>query len=82
MQMGRRLLSEMNLQKKDISHQNFQAARQLIEENVETYFNTSVQDIQQALKNLYGTQEISRQQLSATFRRGDLIDQLQQIEIP
>ena len=82
MQMGRRLLSEMNLQKKDISHQNFQAARQLIEENVETYFNTSVQDIQQALKNLYGTQEISLQQLSATFRRGDLINQLQQIEIP
>jgi AIPR protein len=81
MQMGRRLLSKMNLQKKDISHQNFQAARQLIEENVETYFNTSVQDIQQALKNLYGAQEISLQQLSATFRRGDLIDQLQQIEI-
>lgn len=81
MQMGRRLLSKMNLQKKDISHQNFQAARQLIEKNVETYFNTSVQDIQQALKNLYGEQEISLQQLSATFRRGDLIDQLQQIEI-
>jgi AIPR protein len=81
MQMGRRLLSEMKLHKQDINHQNFQVARQLIEKNVETYFNNAVQDIQQALQNLYGVQEISLQQLSATFRRGDLIGQLQQIEI-
>ncbi len=81
MQMGRRLLSEMKLRKQDINHQNFQIARQLIEKNVDTYFNNAVQDIRQALENLYGVQEISLQQLSATFRRGDLIDQLQQIEI-
>ena len=81
MQMGRRLLGEMKLHKQDINHQNFQVARQLIEKNTETYFNNSVQDIQQALQNLYGVQEISLQQLSATFRRGDLIGQLQQIEI-
>jgi hypothetical protein len=29
-----------------------------------------------ALRNLYGTNPISMQQLSATFRRGDLIDRL------
>jgi AIPR protein len=81
MQMGRRLLSNMKLQRKDISHQNFQSARQLVEENGEDYFNTSVQDIKQALQELYGKQEISLQQLSATFRRGDLIDKLQQLEI-
>lgn len=81
MQMGRRLLNEMKLRTQDINHQNFQVARQLIEKNVDTYFNNSVQDIQQALQNLYGLQEISLQQLSATFRRGDLIGQLQQIEI-
>ena len=77
MQMGRRLLADMNVQMEDISHQNFQLAQQLIEQNSEAYFNASVQEIQQALQDLYGKQEISLQQLSATFRRGDLISRLQ-----
>ncbi len=81
MQMGHRLLNAMDIQVMDISHQNFQAAQQLIAQNGEAYFNASVQDIQQALQDLYGEQEISLQQLSATFRRGDLIDRLQQIKI-
>lgn len=81
MQMGRRLLSEMNLQIKDINHQDFKAARQLIEQKGEAYFDTSVQDIRRALQDLYGGQDISLQQLSATFRRGDLVGKLQQIEI-
>jgi AIPR protein len=77
MQMVQRLLADMNVQMKDISHQNFQLAQQLIDQNGEAYFNASVQDIQQALQDLYGEQEISLQQLSATFRRGDLISRLQ-----
>ena len=77
MQMGRRLLADMGIQIKDISHQNFQSAQQLIEQNGGTYFNDSLQNIQHALQNLYGVQEISLQQLSATFRRGDLISRLQ-----
>jgi hypothetical protein len=81
MQMGQRLLSEMKLQMKDINHQNFQDAHRLIERNGETYFNTAVQDVQRALQELYGEQEISLQQLSATFRRGDLIEKLQHIAI-
>jgi AIPR protein len=76
MQMGRRLLADLNIQMKDISHQNFQSAQHLIEQNSEAYFNASVRDIQRALQNLYGEQEISLQQLSATFRRGDLISRL------
>ncbi len=77
MQMERRLLADMNVQMQNISHQNFQLAQQLIDQSGEAYFNASVQDIQQALQNLYGEQEISLQQLSATFRRGDLISRLQ-----
>lgn len=78
MQMGHRLLNDMNIQiMNNISHQNFQTAQQLITQNGEAYFNASVQDIQQALQDLYGAQDISLQQLSATFRRGDLIDRLQ-----
>jgi AIPR protein len=76
MQMGRRLLADLNIQMKDISHQNFKSAQHLIESNSEIYFDASVQDIQQALQDLYGEQEISLQQLSATFRRGDLITNL------
>lgn len=81
MQMGKRLLADMGIQMIDISHRNFQDAQQLIEQNGEAYFNASVQDIQQALHALYGEQETSLQQLSATFRRGDLIGRLQQIEV-
>ena len=82
MQMGRRLLSDMNINVQEINHKNFETAQQLIQQNGEAYFNASVQDIQQALQELYGERETSLQQLSATFRRGDLIDKLQRIEIP
>lgn len=81
MQMGQRLLSDMNLQMNDVNHQNFHNAHQLIEKNGEAYFNASVQDVQKALQALYGAQDISLQQLSATFRRGDLIEKLQNIEV-
>ncbi|PPJ63887.1 AIPR family protein [Cuspidothrix issatschenkoi] len=81
MQMGKRLLKKMNLQMKEINYRNFEDANQLINQNGENYFNDSVRDVQQALQALYGSQEISLQQLSATFRRGDLIEKLQQIEI-
>ncbi len=81
MQMGRRLLSDMKLQRKDVSHQNFQVAHQMIGQKGEDYFNGSVSDIEAALRELYGAQEVSLQQLSATFRRGDLIDKLQNMEI-
>lgn len=77
MQMGQKLLADMKVQMKDISHQNFQSAQMLIDQNGESYFNASLQDIKQALQDLYGEQEISLQQLSATFRRGDLISRLQ-----
>ncbi len=81
MQMGQRLLNDMSIQMKDLSHQNFPDSQQLIERNGTAYFNASVQDIKQALQDLYGEQEISLQQLSATFRRGDLMDRLPLIEI-
>jgi hypothetical protein len=76
MQMGGKLLNDMNIRMIDVSHQNFASAQHLIEQNSKAYFNDSVQDIQQALQDLYGKQEISLQQLSATFRRGDLISGL------
>ncbi|MBD2279666.1 AIPR family protein [Aphanizomenon flos-aquae] len=81
MQMGKILLKKMNLQMEEINHRNFEDANQLINQNGENYFHDSVRDVQEALQALYGNQEISLQQLSATFRRGDLIEKLQQMEI-
>jgi AIPR protein len=81
MQMGKRLLADMSIPLTDLNHKNFPEAHNLIEEKGELYFNHSVEDIQRALQDLYGVQETSLQQLSATFRRGDLIGRLQQMTI-
>ncbi|NJN60739.1 MAG: AIPR family protein [Coleofasciculaceae cyanobacterium RL_1_1] len=76
MQMGQKLLADLKISMNEISHRNFQAAQRLIEEKSEIYFDLAVQDVQAALQSLYGDQAISFQQLSATFRRGDLISRL------
>ena len=81
MQMGRRLLKDLNLSLGKLDHGTFATARQLIKERGEDFFNSSVQDVDQALKALYGGQEVSLQQLSATFRRGDLIGRLKAIDV-
>jgi hypothetical protein len=79
MQMGKHLLKAMNISLADLNHRNFGQAKQLIETQAETYFTQAITDIQTALNGLYGEQDISLQQLSATFRRGDLISRLQAI---
>jgi hypothetical protein len=79
MQMGRRLLIDLGVELKDVDHRNFNKVKSLIEENGEKYFYESMKDISEALTSLYGTQEISMQQLSATFRRGDLIEKLNKV---
>jgi hypothetical protein len=76
MQMGKKLLDAMGkINLKDLNHRNFATAKQLIESHGETWLNESIAEVAVALKHLYGTDAdtISMQQLSATFRRGDLI---------
>jgi hypothetical protein len=81
MQMGTRLLRDMNKTIEQLTHPHFENAKQRIEKNGEAYLEASVEDIRKALNNLYNTQDISLQQLSATFRRGDLIETLQQVDL-
>lgn len=82
MQMGRRLISDLALADVcEISHLNFNDAAGLITDNGEKYYSESLGDIRQALSDLYGGQEVSLQQLSATFRRGDLIERLGRIDV-
>jgi hypothetical protein len=76
MRMGQRLLKDLNRNLEDVTHLCFSTAQQLIEERGGAYFSQSVGDIQAALKDLYGEKAVSTLQLSATFRRGDLIQKL------
>lgn len=79
MQMGKYLLEDLGCDVKGLTHQNFEKARGLLEDNSADYFSRAIDSIDTALKMLYGTNEISLQQLSATFRRGDLIEKLNQL---
>jgi len=81
MQMGRRLLKDLAIEVEALNHQRFDDAKRLIEEKGESYFSASVKDVDKALKQLYGQNEVSLQQLSATFRRGDLIEKLLNMDL-
>ena len=78
---GKQLLETMGLSDVTrLDHTNFAQAKTLVEENAETYFLRSIDQIKDALGQLYGTdweEKTSLQQLSATFRRVDLIDKLE-----
>ena len=76
MQMGKCLLNELGVDLAGLDHRNFAQAKALVETRGDAYFGAASRDIEVALRGLYGNQEISMQQLSATFRRGDLIDRL------
>ena len=80
MQMGKYLLHDVGCQVNSLTHQNFHQAIQLLEEKSDEYLKRSIVSIDAALKMLYGTGDISLQQLAATFRRGDLIEKLDQID--
>jgi hypothetical protein len=82
MQMGRRLLKDLGaITLTTLDHRNFDRAKSLVEERGEVYFDESTVDVETALEALYGNQAISVQQLSATFRRGDLIEKMKQIDV-
>jgi hypothetical protein len=79
MQMGRRLLAALGAPR-DVDHRVFERARAEIDANGEALFEAAAGDIDVALRRLYGERELSLQQLAATFRRGDLIDELLALE--
>lgn len=72
--MGGLLLKDLNVGLSGLTHQNFGQAQALIEAHGDDYFKQAVAAIESALSGLYGASDaVSLQQLSATFRRGDLI---------
>lgn len=76
MMMGKYLLEEMRIQLRELDHRTFEAARAKLDKNGDFYFDKSVDAVEAALSRLYGSQNVSLQRLSATFRRGDLIEEL------
>jgi hypothetical protein len=77
MQMGKYLLRDLKLQRvDDLNHQHFLRVQELIQNQGSEYFDRGVKDIEDAIHRLYSASALSLQQLSATFRRGDLISQL------
>jgi hypothetical protein len=86
MRMGRHLLEALGMPHdspkplritlEKLDHRNFAQAKALVEQQGERYFSDAIVDVDRALRTLYREQEISLQQLSATFRRGDLISRL------
>jgi hypothetical protein len=66
---------------KVLTHKHFEQARTAVEAHGERWFAESRADVGRALHEFYGEREISLQQLSATFRRGDLIGRLLAIDI-
>lgn len=81
MRMGQRLLHELGKTLEALNHQTFEAAKRLVDEKGEAYFRTCVSDVEMALNDLYGHSKISTLQLSATFRRGDLIQKLRDLPL-
>lgn len=76
MLMGRYLLEDLGCGLDELDHRRFESARRLVEEKGEDYFDRASQQLDAALVALYGNTEISLQRLSATFRRGDLLEKL------
>lgn len=76
MLMGKYLLDELGITLAQLNHLKFAEAKAKLDQKGEEYFTKAVGAIDAALKNLYGNQYVSLQQLSATFRRGDLISKL------
>jgi hypothetical protein len=76
MLMGRMLLADLGIALSELDHRRFDRARESIENHADVWFERALHQIDEALKRLYGGQEISAHRLAGTFRRGDLFDYL------
>ena len=76
MMMGIYLLADMAIDLEGLDHRNFAQAERLIETKGETYYQRALEQIGGALEPLFTFQPRTLQRLSATFRRGDLVETL------
>jgi len=76
MMMGIYLLEDMGINLSGLDHRNFIVAERLVEGKGEEYYQRALNAIGQALEPLFLGQPRTLQKLSATFRRGDLVEAL------
>jgi hypothetical protein len=74
MRMGVQLLKNLNIELNELNHNLFDRAKSLIDQNGQNYLKTAIQEVEDSLDRFYKEKtKISWQQLSATFRRTDLL---------
>lgn len=76
MLIGRNLLSDQVVAFQEVSHRNIKVLLDAFEAQQIYYHQQAITEIKKALSACYGERPISLQQLSATFRRGDLLEML------
>jgi hypothetical protein len=74
MLIGDALMKNKGIKLPEISHRNFSELSGYLQSQQTALYHQATVKVQEALKNLYGKRDISLQQLSATFRRGDLLE--------
>ncbi|MBF0108886.1 MAG: AIPR family protein [Magnetococcales bacterium] len=72
MEVGRMLLKRMKIGYSEVDHKNFDELRSIFEREKRKFHRDAVARTEKTLQGLYGDRQQSLQQLSATFRRGDL----------
>ena len=75
MLMGRYLLAKLGITLDQLNHAKFVDAIKQWELNDEQFHTKALADLQTAINAQYGNQPQSLQQMAATFRRGDLLQQ-------
>ncbi|MBF0230944.1 MAG: AIPR family protein, partial [Desulfamplus sp.] len=78
MVIGRTLLSDHKLSINNVNHRNYDELVKSLESSIELYHKRASDLIRSGLVKCYGERKISLQQLSATFRRGDLLEMLKE----
>jgi hypothetical protein len=76
MLMGQYLLNDLGINLTQLNHLKFAEAKAKLDQNEAAYFVKATDEVAEALKKLYGEHEVSLQRMAATFRRGDLIQEL------
>ena len=76
MVVGKELLKTVGIPLEKLSHREFERTLNTLVDSFEELTCKAYEDISKALVKCYGERPISLQQLSATFRRGDLLEML------
>ncbi len=76
MLIGRALLQDQGISLSEVTHRNFRDVKQSFQKNAKSYHEKAVSELRESLTQCYGDRKVSLQQLSATFRRGDLLEML------